>query len=256
MSDINGLQLWAALSAVVADPPWDFRAAHFESHCNPIFIGVERQSLYQSTALVRRKPLLSNTADSRAALLSKVIHPSSHCMPWSLNKWRVCTIWRCRYFHVSVILIGNANYFLCSRLSFTIPSTKLLTLTTLISGYPIAAASSSSNFQLIFNNALIAYEKRTKKDPLSHPLATELRDCDNIQANSLSPLPAGTGTWLFAEWRWPMEKVARPYCERPLYVIWGPWRGHQPGKPQNMICLRSAVSRLLDRYFHLQRWYL
>ena len=62
---------------------------------------------------------------------------------------------------------------------FTIPSTKLLTLTTLMSGYPIAAASSSPNFQLIFNNALIAYEKRTKKDLLSLPLATELRDCDN-----------------------------------------------------------------------------
>ena len=48
-----------------------------------------------------------------------------------------------------------------------------------MSSYPIDAASSSSNFQLIFKNALIAYEKRTKKDLLSHPLATELRNCDN-----------------------------------------------------------------------------
>ena len=32
---------------------------------------------------------------------------------------------------------------------------------------------------MVFKNALIAYEKRTKKNLLSHPLATELRNCDN-----------------------------------------------------------------------------
>ena len=42
---------------------------------------------------------------------------------------------------------------------------------------PITAGSSSSNFQLIFNDALKVYEKRTKKDLLAHPLATELQDC-------------------------------------------------------------------------------
>ena len=44
---------------------------------------------------------------------------------------------------------------------------------------PIATASSSSNFQLIFNNALKVYEKRTKKDLLAHPLAAELQDCNS-----------------------------------------------------------------------------
>ena len=44
---------------------------------------------------------------------------------------------------------------------------------------PITAASSSSNFQLIFNNALKAYEKRTKKDLVAHPLAAELQDCNS-----------------------------------------------------------------------------
>jgi hypothetical protein len=39
-------------------------------------------------------------------------------------------------------------------------------------------ASSSSNFQLIFNNALKAYERRTKKDLLAHPLAAQLQACD------------------------------------------------------------------------------
>jgi hypothetical protein len=45
--------------------------------------------------------------------------------------------------------------------------------------HPIIAASSSSNFQLIFNNALKAYEKRTKKDLLAHPLAGELEKCNS-----------------------------------------------------------------------------
>ena len=44
---------------------------------------------------------------------------------------------------------------------------------------PVTTASSSSNFQLIFNNALKVYEKRTKKDLLAHPLAAELQDCNS-----------------------------------------------------------------------------
>jgi hypothetical protein len=39
------------------------------------------------------------------------------------------------------------------------------------------AATSSSNFQLIINNALKVYEKRTKKDLLAHPLAAKLQTC-------------------------------------------------------------------------------
>jgi hypothetical protein len=41
------------------------------------------------------------------------------------------------------------------------------------------AASSSSNFQLIINNALDAYKKRTKNDLLAHPLAPQLQACDS-----------------------------------------------------------------------------
>jgi hypothetical protein len=43
--------------------------------------------------------------------------------------------------------------------------------------YPTAA--SSSNFQLIFNNALKAYERRTKNNLLTHPLAAQLQTCDS-----------------------------------------------------------------------------
>ena len=41
-------------------------------------------------------------------------------------------------------------------------------------------STSSSNFQqLIFNNALKTYERRTKKDLLAHPLAAQLQTCDS-----------------------------------------------------------------------------
>src|SRR6267154_3435403 len=39
--------------------------------------------------------------------------------------------------------------------------------------------STSSNFQLIFDNALKAYKKRTKKDLLTHPLADRLKVCSS-----------------------------------------------------------------------------
>jgi hypothetical protein len=42
--------------------------------------------------------------------------------------------------------------------------------------------ASSLNFQLIFNNALKAYEKRTKSDLLAHPLSAQLQACDSPSA--------------------------------------------------------------------------
>jgi hypothetical protein len=42
-----------------------------------------------------------------------------------------------------------------------------------------ATASSSSTFQPIFDNALKAYKRRTKKDLLAHPLAAQLQACDS-----------------------------------------------------------------------------
>ena len=41
------------------------------------------------------------------------------------------------------------------------------------------ASSSNNNFQLVINNALKAYEKRTNNDLLSHPLATQLQNCNS-----------------------------------------------------------------------------
>ena len=45
-----------------------------------------------------------------------------------------------------------------------------------------ASATSSSNFQLFFDNALDAYRKRTKKDLLAHPLVAELEKCNSPSA--------------------------------------------------------------------------
>jgi hypothetical protein len=39
--------------------------------------------------------------------------------------------------------------------------------------------SSSSKFQLIINNALDKYKKRTRNDLLAHPLAAQLQSCDS-----------------------------------------------------------------------------
>jgi hypothetical protein len=43
-------------------------------------------------------------------------------------------------------------------------------------------ASSSSNFQLVLNAALVSYEKKTKRKLLTHPLAAQLQSCDSPTA--------------------------------------------------------------------------
>jgi hypothetical protein len=42
--------------------------------------------------------------------------------------------------------------------------------------------STSPNIQLIFDNALKAYKKRTKNDLLTHPLADRLKACDSASS--------------------------------------------------------------------------
>ena len=42
-----------------------------------------------------------------------------------------------------------------------------------------AAATSSSTYEIIFNNAIDAYKKKTKKDLRSHPLLKKLQNCDS-----------------------------------------------------------------------------
>jgi hypothetical protein len=44
------------------------------------------------------------------------------------------------------------------------------------------ASSESFNFQLVFNNALKAYEKCTKNGLLAHPVAAQLQACESPDA--------------------------------------------------------------------------
>jgi len=44
------------------------------------------------------------------------------------------------------------------------------------------ATTSSSNYQSIFDNAIEAYKKKTKKDLRSHPLLDKLQNCDSPNA--------------------------------------------------------------------------
>ena len=76
----------------------------------------------------------------------------------------------------------------------------------------------SSNFQLIFNNALKAYEKRTKNDLLAHPLAADLQKCNSPsailtvlhqQAQGLDQSPSSGDRW--TKWLNPTVNV--------LYVL-------------------------------------
>ena len=48
--------------------------------------------------------------------------------------------------------------------------------------HPTASSSSSTNFQLIINNALDKYKKRTKNDLITHPLAAQIQSCDTPSA--------------------------------------------------------------------------
>jgi hypothetical protein len=45
-----------------------------------------------------------------------------------------------------------------------------------------SSSSSSSNFQSVLDAALEAYQKKTKCDPLTHPLAAQLQSCDSPTA--------------------------------------------------------------------------
>ena len=121
------------------------------------------------------------------------------------------------------------------------------------SSHPITAGSSSSNFQLIFNNALKEYERRTKKDLLAHPLAAELQNCDSPtkilavlhqQVQGLDQSLGGEDRW--TKWLDPTVNV--------LYML-----SETLGEGISLVSLktqtylRSAVSRLLDRCSHLER---
>ena len=113
--------------------------------------------------------------------------------------------------------------------------------------------STSSDFQLIFDNALKAYEKCTKKDLLTHPLGDRLEACDSAnsiltvlqeQVQELNQSQRRNKRW--TRWLDPTVKVLLAFSETlgegvTLVCLSSP------------TCLRSALSYLFDRHFHRQK---
>jgi hypothetical protein len=75
-------------------------------------------------------------------------------------------------------------------------------------------AASSSNSQSIINNALKVYKKRTKKDILAHPLASQFQACDSssdiialLQQQVRGPNQSRNGDDRWTEWLDPTINV-------------------------------------------------
>ena len=110
-------------------------------------------------------------------------------------------------------------------------------------------AASSSNFQLIINNALDAYKKRTKNDLLAHPLAPQLQACDSPEAiiAVLQHQIQGIGQFRsddrWTKWLAPTVNVLFAFSSTLSAGI---------GLVCSKICayLSSALLFLFGRYFH------
>ena len=121
--------------------------------------------------------------------------------------------------------------------------------------HPQLTAASSSNFQIIFNNALKTYEKRTKRDLLDHPLVAQLQMCDSPsailavlhqQVQGLDRSRSSDNRW--TKWLDPTVNV--------LYALTATLGGGVGLVcPRTLTCLRSVYSRLFGRYSHLETWY-
>ena len=127
----------------------------------------------------------------------------------------------------------------------------LSALTLMAHTQPTAASSSNpnSNFQLIFNNALKEYQKRTKNDLLLHPLAAQLQICDSPsdilavlqeQAQGLDQSRSGDERW--TKWLDPTINV--------LLTFSGTAGAGVGLVCPSTSCLRSALSYSFDRYSH------
>src|SRR5260370_32788978 len=114
-------------------------------------------------------------------------------------------------------------------------------------------SSSSSNFQLIFDNALRAYERRLKKDLRDHPLAARLQDC-NSPSNILDVLQQQVDELNQSQRR--NERWTR--CLDPTVKVLDAFSGTL-GQHVTSVCLRlltctrPTLSCLFDRHIHQQK---
>ncbi len=114
-------------------------------------------------------------------------------------------------------------------------------------------ASSSSNFQLIINNALDTYKKRTKNDLLAHPLAARLQTCNTpsdiiavLQEQAQGPDQSRSSNERRTKWLGPTVSVLHAFSSilaagASLVCI------------RTCISLRSTLSCLCGRHSHLRK---
>jgi hypothetical protein len=109
-------------------------------------------------------------------------------------------------------------------------------------------STSSPSFQVIFNNALKVYERRTKKDLLAHPLAAQLQTCDTygsiliVLQQQVQELNRSQGSdERLTKWLDPTVKVLCTFSETL-------GEGVSLVCPAISKCPRSAFSYLFYRY--------
>lgn len=112
------------------------------------------------------------------------------------------------------------------------------------------AASSSSNFHLILNDALDTYKKLTKKDLREHPLAAQLQTCDSpsailavLQQQAQEEERSRITDERWTKWLDPTVKVLHAFVSI-LGAAGGPVRLRICTSP------RSAPSYFFGRYYH------
>ena len=133
----------------------------------------------------------------------------------------------------------------------------LLALTSMSHTHPTAASSSSSsssspNFQLLINNALDTYKKRTGKDLRTHPLTVELETCDSPD----SILAVLQQQFQGLDRSWSTDERWTKWLDPTINVLYT--FSNIVGAGVGLVCfitytyLRSAFSNLCGRYSPLR----
>ena len=117
-------------------------------------------------------------------------------------------------------------------------------------------STSSNNFQVIFNNALKTYERRTNKDLLAHPLAAQLQTCDShgsiltvLQQQVQELNRSQSSDERLTKWLDPTVKVLYTLSETL-------GEGVSLVRPEISKCPRTALSYLFHRYSRPRKRYL
>jgi hypothetical protein len=166
-----------------------------------------------------------------------------HLLAWCLSVICTCTFVRRISKCVAKHVAKRVALFFSHHYDPTILSSSNSSLPPLMSH--THSSSTSSNFQLIFDNALKTYKKCTKMDPLEHPLADRLQACDSPssiltvlqeQLQQLNESQRSNTKWLD-----PTVNVLHTFS-----VILGEGASVSPVCFRTCTCPRSALSYLFE----------